>query len=91
MVNDVMDDLKELTEKLRDYASQPDGAHALPSLHFGPNPQPLLRLRTGELVTESELTRRAAAQRAVAARQKVRGCHPVQVVVDEANDLDPEW
>lgn len=73
MVSDVIDELKDLAARLEAYGRR----------------EPLLRLRTGELVTHAELTRRADEQRRAAARQAFGGCHPMVMVIDECQALDP--
>lgn len=93
MVSDVINELYELADDLESwaYCKQQVDQRKVTSLTgiFAPPRKPLLRLRTGELVTEEELARRSAEQRAAAEAQSVKGMHPIMVILDEADALDP--
>lgn len=87
--NQMIDELKELAGRLERYGVQASCQNLLAAA--GDYAAPLIRLRTGELVTERELARRAEDQRKVAAKQTLRGVHPMVLEVDETSALDPEW
>lgn len=91
MVSDVMDELKAVTRQLSEYADLTSEQAARVSSLTGlwGKPEPLLKLRTGELVTHTELTRRCEQQQAQAATQTVKGQHPIMLVMDECSALDP--
>lgn len=93
MVSDVMTELLELADDIETWAElqarlEERKVTSLTGV-FAPPRKPLLKLRTGELVTEEELGRRSAEQREQAARQSMKGMHPIMVVLDECDELDP--